>query len=92
MFKFLELNVQFLFYFQDHHLITQTTYFVDICVRLRLLKTLQTFIFDSMVLLPNKYCCVIFISLLLWNNCLPIRLNNEQGKYLYYLYKLLTNL
>lgn len=58
---------------------TQIVYFVDICIRLRLLKTLQTFIFDSMVMLPNKYCCVIFICLLLWTNCLPKRINDEQG-------------
>ncbi|XP_050522887.1 probable serine/threonine-protein kinase DDB_G0282963 isoform X18 [Daktulosphaira vitifoliae] len=62
----------------DNLIITNTTYFVDICVRLRLLKTLQTFIFDSMVILPNKYCCVIFISLLMWKNCLPMRINDEE--------------
>jgi len=55
-------------------------YFVDICARLGLLKTLQTFIFDSMVFIPNKYCCVIFISLLLWKTCLPVSVNYEQGK------------
>ncbi|KAL4084433.1 hypothetical protein QTP88_028255 [Uroleucon formosanum] len=32
----------------DDQLIKQVVYFVDICVRLRLLKTLQIFIFDSM--------------------------------------------
>ncbi|XP_050438064.1 putative uncharacterized protein DDB_G0282133 isoform X3 [Adelges cooleyi] len=62
----------------DNMIITQTTYFVDICVRLRLLKTLQMFIFDSMVLLPNKYCCVIFVSLLMWKSCLPRKLNDQQ--------------
>ncbi|XP_025198722.1 protein PFF0380w-like [Melanaphis sacchari] len=62
----------------DDQLIKQTVYFIDICVRLRMLKTLQIFIFDSMVFLPNKYCCVIFISLLLWKNCLPRSTNNEE--------------
>lgn len=36
-----------------------------------------------MVFIPNKYCCVIFISLLLWKNCLPRFMNNEQGNVLY---------
>lgn len=62
----------------DFQLIKQTVYFVDICVRSRMLKTLQLFIFDSMVFLPNKYCCIIFISLLLWKNCLPRSINNEE--------------
>ncbi|XP_060848746.1 MATH and LRR domain-containing protein PFE0570w-like [Rhopalosiphum padi] len=62
----------------DDQLIKQTVYFVDICVRTRMLKTLQIFIFDSMVFLPNKYCCTIFISLLLWKNCLPRSINNEE--------------
>ncbi|XP_025412008.1 uncharacterized protein LOC112684613 [Sipha flava] len=61
----------------DHQIITQTVYFVDICVRLGLLKTLQTFIFDSMILLSNKYCCILFTSLLLWKNCLPRSVNNK---------------
>lgn len=39
-----------------------------------------------MVFIPNKYCCVIFISLLLWKNCLPRYMNNEQGKILLYLF------
>ncbi|XP_050058427.1 uncharacterized protein MAL13P1.304-like isoform X3 [Aphis gossypii] len=62
----------------DFQLIKQTVYFVDICVRSRMLKTLQLFIFDSMVFLPNKYCCIIFLSLLLWKNCLPRSINNEE--------------
>ncbi|XP_022179933.1 protein PFF0380w-like isoform X10 [Myzus persicae] len=62
----------------DDQLIKQVVYFVDICVRLRLLKTLQIFIFDSMVFLPNKYCCIIFISLLLWKNCLPRSINIKE--------------
>uniref|UniRef100_A0A2S2NDR8 Uncharacterized protein n=1 Tax=Schizaphis graminum TaxID=13262 RepID=A0A2S2NDR8_SCHGA len=62
----------------DDQLIKQTVYFVDICVRTKMLKTLQIFIFDSMVFLPNKYCCTIFISLLLWKNCLPRSINNEE--------------
>lgn len=74
------INLLFII-FQDSQLIKQILYFVDICVRLRLLKTLQIFIFDSMVFLPNKYCCIIFISLLLWKNCLPRSINNEEGEY-----------
>ncbi|VVC30235.1 Hypothetical protein CINCED_3A011875 [Cinara cedri] len=62
----------------DHQLIMQTLYLVDICNRLGMLKYIQTFIWDSIVLLPNKYCCVLFMSLMLWNNCLPVKLNNEQ--------------
>ncbi|XP_060870265.1 protein PFF0380w-like isoform X3 [Metopolophium dirhodum] len=62
----------------DDQLIKQVVYFIDICVRLRQLKTLQIFIFDSMVLLPNKYCCIIFISLLMWKNCLPRSINIEE--------------
>jgi len=75
------ITIKLFIYFQDFQLIKQTVYFVDICVRSRMLKTLQLFIFDSMVFLPNKYCCIIFISLLLWKNCLPRSINNEEGKY-----------
>lgn len=69
----------FILIFQTYRLETQIAYFVNICIKLGRLKTLQAFIFDSIACIPNKFCCVIFISLLLWKNCLPRRINDQEG-------------